>query len=89
MRLRRAVVLDEHECGRGADDELADEPVVGAGVPEDLAATVHVEDHRQRADGVRGVFERRRLGGAFLHEPAGRGDEERDLQHASDLFEVD
>jgi hypothetical protein len=44
-RLRRAVVLDEHDRGPGADGELAHEPVMGAGVAEHPAAAVDVQDH--------------------------------------------
>ena len=44
--LGRAVVLDEHERGAGADGQLAHEPVVRPGVAEHPAAAVHVEDHR-------------------------------------------
>ena len=53
-RFRRAVVLDEDDSGAGADRELADESVVRVGVAEHPAAAVHVEDHRQRPDGVPG-----------------------------------
>ena len=53
MGLGRAVVLDEHDGGAGADGQLADEPVVGVGVAQHPAAAVHVEDHRQRPGGVR------------------------------------
>ena len=53
-RFGRAVVLDEHDSGAGADGELADESVVRVGVAEHPAAAVHVEDHRQRPGGVRG-----------------------------------
>ena len=53
-RFGRAVVFDEHDGGAGADCELADESVVRVGVAEHPAAAVHVEDHWQRPDGVRG-----------------------------------
>ena len=53
-RFGRAVVFDEHDSGAGADGELADESVVRVGVAEHPAAAVHVEDHRQRPDGVGG-----------------------------------
>jgi hypothetical protein len=53
-RFGRAVVIDEHDRGAGADSELPDESVVRAGVAEDPATAVHVQDHRQRPDGVRG-----------------------------------
>ena len=47
-----AVVFDERERGAGAGDQLAHEPIVGAGVAEHPAAAVHVEDHRERAGGT-------------------------------------
>jgi hypothetical protein len=56
--LGRPVVLDEGDRGPGAHGELANKPVVGAGIAQDPAASVNVEDHRQ--DG-------RRVG--RLHDP--------------------
>src|SRR3954469_9415148 len=61
------VVCEEDDSGAGADSELTDESVLRGGVAEHPAAAVHVEDHRQRPDGVRGpddphahIAERRR-----------------------------
>jgi hypothetical protein len=54
LRFGRAVVLDEGDGRAGSGRQLADEPVVGAGVAEHPAAAVHVEDHGQRAFGALG-----------------------------------
>src|SRR3954463_1372506 len=48
------VVCEEDDNGAGADSELRDESVLRGGVAEHPAAAMHVEDHRQRPDGVRG-----------------------------------
>ena len=45
--LRRAVVFDEGDRGLGAHGELAHEPIVGAGIAQDPASSVHVKDHGQ------------------------------------------
>jgi hypothetical protein len=47
--LGRVGIFDEQQRGPRADGQLADEPVVSAGVAEDPAAAVHVDDDRQRA----------------------------------------
>ena len=49
LRFGGAVVFGEHDCGVGADGELADEPVMGVRVAEYPAGSVDVEDHGQRA----------------------------------------
>ncbi len=53
--LRRAVVLHEDQRCVHPDRQLAHEPVVRAGVAEDPATAVHVEDHGQRADAADGL----------------------------------
>jgi len=52
-RLRREAVVREDHGRAGADGQLPDQPVMGVAVPEDPAATVQVEDHRQPTDGAR------------------------------------
>ena len=51
-----SVVLDEHNCGVRTDGQFADETIVGAGVAEDPAAAVDVQDRREQepvgADGL-------------------------------------
>jgi hypothetical protein len=42
-------LLDEHHRGIRPDGQLAHQAVVGAGIADDPAAAVHVEDDRQRA----------------------------------------
>jgi hypothetical protein len=43
--LRRTVVLDESDRGLGAHGELANEPIMGAGIAEDPASSVHIKHH--------------------------------------------
>jgi hypothetical protein len=53
-RLGGPVVFDENDRGVGTDCQLADESVVCVGVADNPAAAVHVEDHWQCPDGIRG-----------------------------------
>lgn len=64
------VVLHEDQGGPGSDGQLAHQAVVGAGVAEDPAATVDVEDHRQDIDAADGLHDAH----AHVADAGGNGD---------------